>query len=164
LILLITDIAISVIFSFLNQIGEPVATIGLWVYRILMLLVNPILFLVIPFMIIENLGLMKAIQRVIVIGKKHYLKVFMINLAIAAVMFIVNYLFSLLFNVTGLHYITSTSVLYNVIQSNALDSNTLYYIVLIAYLSVLSSLAVLSSSIRVVLSNSLINEEKPKQD
>lgn len=163
LMVTILQVIITIIFSLLNNIGGPALTIGLWIYRIIFIMLSPMLYLIIPFMILEKLGAIQSIQRAFQLGMKNYLKVFAISITIGIVFYIVRYIFSLVTGNFSFEYIPFLDLIIP-LSTHPLDGGVFYYLAYIIYLGLISSLFVLSSGIITALSASLMGEEtSPKE-
>lgn len=161
LIILFIQFLYVVIISLLMQyIGEEAVIIAKWIFIIIGFCITPILYLIIPFMIMEKLNFIEAFRRSIKIGRKYYGKAFIVNAFILIMFYVVRYLFTLIFEAIPLNY----TLLFNFITQikngfYLISSEPSYYIVLMIYLCVISSLSVVMSGLRISMMASFMSNE-----
>jgi len=151
---------VVIISLLLQYIGEEAAAVFKWIFIIIVMIISPILYLIVPFMIMEKLNFIEAFKRSVRIGKKYYGKVFVVNTFIMIIFYVVKYLFTHIFNTVQVNYSLSFNFITRITGGCLLLSDSpAYYLILMVYLSVISSLYVLTSALRISLNASLMGKE-----
>ncbi len=144
-----------------GETGIIIAVVMVVVFGVLGLVLNPILSLIQPLMILENIHLGKAFIRAFKLGFPQYWKTVAVYLLNNGMVFLLNNIFMVLFAV----FFVSMNMSFGFLTlMETLSTLTYVWIILSVYISVLSMVYVMSSSFSVSLSSEVMRGEKPEDE
>lgn len=159
----------GVLAYYLGQTGFIILGVMVLVYFLLVFILYPIFSQVVPIMVMEKKGLFAAIGRAFTLGFKNYWKIFGVSLInilgiIGLTLFFAILFFVLLRIGVGMLYHNIPPVMSYVSIIDTMTSLSVFWIMLIVYVCVISLTSVLSSSLIITSLCSIMGKESsPKK-
>lgn len=146
----------GMIAYYLGSTGQIAAVVMGIVYLLAMLIFTPVLSLVIPFMVIEKKNIFQAIARAFGLGFRNYWQAFGIEFINYSLLFFFTNMFIILFFVfqSGMHLSLG---FYSTIHT--MFSLSIFWIILGVYVSVISMILVIKSSVLTAYCASIMNTD-----